>query len=312
MKKPCPTNPCRNGAFCWQSSKNTQICECPARYYGPYCDNYGRPEEPTTRVPPTRVPRPRPPRPSSDRADILVLLDRSIHPYKPWNDYTRFLRAMLAHVRFDSDTDRVGVVSYAMYANTTVQLGTINNPDAIVDVVKGVNLQPRQANPYKPLWHIQHEVLLDTYRNRQDVPDVAVIITDSNFPDDFPQGIIVQGAMQAREAGIHIIAVGVGNQVSRRTLDVLSGKPENSFKLSYRQLYSSNIAEAIMDRVKDLGECLMMQCLFAVIHRCDDHVMGKTDHRFNITCQPFPIAKGVYSVTTGLSYMHDHRFGVSP
>ena len=102
---------------------------------------------------------------------------------------------------------------------------------------------------------MKNDVLLNTRGNRRDVADVAIVITDSNFPTNFPHGTIVEEVQAVRAAGIHVIAVGVGNLVSRRsTLEVLAGDPDNVFQLDYDHLRNSAlVAHNIILRLRFLG-----------------------------------------------------------
>ncbi|XP_066300013.1 collagen alpha-3(VI) chain-like [Branchiostoma lanceolatum] len=201
---PCNSSPCLNGGTCQRVGLTTEYtCVCPEGYHGSICQNYAA---------------------CSDRPlnlDIVFLLDGSGSVGASNFDLLKTFTTRIAG-NFDVSTNltRIGVVQYSDQPNNEFVLNTFSTEAEVIAAISAIGYQNGGTATGAAIDHVRQNVFISASGDRADAPNILIVMTDGVSNDD-----VSVPAMAARDAGITIYSVGIGDGVDINTLQQIAGDP---------------------------------------------------------------------------------------
>ncbi|GFS00165.1 collagen alpha-4(VI) chain [Elysia marginata] len=169
------------------------------------------------------------------------------------------------------DKVRVGVAQYGNHPSLEFGLDVYTDRLSIMRAVDGLDFMGGGTNTANSIQYTTGKIFSPPLGARQDVPHIAVVITDGQSGD---QTATAAAADHARQHGISLLALGVGHNVDQDELADIADDPDNEhvFQVgSYKDLkaLSKQILEAAC-KVKPLSTAIPTRSEVAA--PCDDQV----------------------------------------
>ncbi|KAK7489962.1 hypothetical protein BaRGS_00018827, partial [Batillaria attramentaria] len=139
-----------------------------------------------------------------------------------------FVQDVISSLDIETNMIRVGVVTYSSSAAVDFFLNTHSTESAVNLAVSNIVYSGGGTDTAEALELLPSDVFTEANGDRPDVPNVAVIITDGNSGTD-----VTGPAQNARDAGIKLLAVGVGSGIDLSELNLIASDPdsENVFQV---------------------------------------------------------------------------------
>lgn len=165
------------------------------------------------------------------RVDLVIILDSSTSVGDDnYQKMKNFCKDFLKNADLDSGNVRAGILSYSTSVYAEFYLNSYSTSQEIMDAIDEIPYRYGSTNTFGGLKMMRTEFFSAANGDREDVPDVTIILTDgvSNINGRKTIG----EAELARAEGIHIYAVGIG-LTDTRELDGMASVPasENSFNV---------------------------------------------------------------------------------
>ena len=162
--------------------------------------------------------------------DIVFIIDSSSSIWQP--DFERqilFVRDVSRQfdIGLRRAQSRVGLVSFADSYYPQFHLWQNNRPDLLERALNRVRHRAgRKTNTGAALDYVSKYMFTHRYGSRKDAAHVIILITDGQSTDRHKT---LTAAKRVREAGIHLFAVGVGDQVDFRELEEVASSPPQDY-----------------------------------------------------------------------------------
>lgn len=156
----------------------------------------------------------------------MFVVDTSSSIWKP--DFEKQLKFVWdVSIQFDvglgPTQTRIGVVSFADSYYLQFHLWQNNRPGLLERALNRIRHRAgRKTNTGSALDYMVKYMFTHRYGSRSNAAHVAILITDGKSTD---RGKTLKAAERVREAGIHLFAIGVGDQVDFRELEELASSP---------------------------------------------------------------------------------------
>ena len=206
--------------------------------------------------------------------DVVVAVDLSgsmnndqDNPPEPITSVLKAAQAFIGRLQTD---DQAGLVTFATQATT--ENGLTEALGDVVAVVKGLSIAPEEevgnTNTGDAFVHSLAE--LTSERHNQEARKVLVLLTDglATAPDEEPEEYALEKAQEAKDAGINIYTIGLGENVNMEFVRELAGAPNQA----YRALSVGDV-----DRIYQTITAEICEDGAAVIH-----IVPKTDDAFEV------------------------------
>nr|KAG5689527.1 hypothetical protein BaRGS_008902 [Batillaria attramentaria] len=187
----------------------------------------------------------------SDVADIVFVLDSSgsIGSYN-FQTLKHFVQQLVGSFHIGKSNVRVGVLRFDSNANPIIHLNTYYDNATIVNTIGSISYPGGGTDTARALDTLVNTMFTASHGDRTGVPNVGVVITDgaSNSPYD-----TANAAARARDAGITLLALGIGSGVNYGELNAIATDPDkdNVFTVSgfssldqIRETFQKAICEA--------------------------------------------------------------------
>jgi len=246
----CESNPCRNGGTC-VDGVNAYTCTCPPGYAGKDCETQCR-----------------------KGADIVIAMDSSGSiGQENFQLQVAYIRKLVQEVNLDKDS-RLGVLRFSDNGEIIFNLNKYNSK---VKYLNGLNIMYKggTTNTADALRMLREQMFTSNNGDRDENqgPNIAIILTDGKSND---QDQTWRQATQLRNAGVHVIAVGIGGNVGEMELQGMSSYPYSKNVLnvnSFQEL--NNIQQALTDAMCNTeNECSSNPCRNG--GQCKDNVGSYT------------------------------------
>ena len=159
------------------------------------------------------------------RADVVFVVDSSgsirENRFAMLMDYVRNVTKLL---EVSPDRTRVGLVTFSDRATTEFNLNTYSSKEDIMQALHYVQYARGRTNTASALRKLRTEMLTPEKGDRPDVPNFALVISDgqSNIDSDNT----IPEAIKARQEGVHIIAVSMGENKRRLEIKGIASDPD--------------------------------------------------------------------------------------
>ncbi|XP_066271290.1 cartilage matrix protein-like [Branchiostoma lanceolatum] len=213
---PCSPNPCRNGGQCFQTVTSYR-CQCPNGYWGLTCAFLAT--VPVTR-PPGFTTR------TYDRLndcgwDLIFLLDSSTSlGQSNFEKIKKYAKDIVDDLPIHTGLTRIGLVQYSDTPSDVVFLKDYESKAGISEAIDGLSYLGGATFTGEAIDHTRTISFSQSNGNRDHIPDSLVVLTDGKSSDDisFP-------SLSARQKGVNVFVVGVGDDLDGETLRGIAGDP---------------------------------------------------------------------------------------
>ncbi|RUS89867.1 hypothetical protein EGW08_002397 [Elysia chlorotica] len=162
------------------------------------------------------------------KADIVFLVDSSGRE-ENFKLLLNFIKSYVKDLDIGQDSIRVGVEKFTGRPYNEINLNRYNSTE---ELTKGINrIEPRRGgrDTAAAITYMDSTMFKTANGDRPEVPNIAIILTDgkSNRPEETKLA-----AARAKNNGIVIFSVGVGNGTSRSELMDMASDPDNRHVLT--------------------------------------------------------------------------------
>ncbi|KAK7494669.1 hypothetical protein BaRGS_00014067, partial [Batillaria attramentaria] len=181
-------------------------------------------------------------------ADIVFVLDASQSVGDEGFETLKvFVEDVINSFEVGKNKVRVGILKYSDSARTEFNLNDFYNETELNETISKIVYTMGQTNTGNALDHLRTDMFTPENGDRPNVPNVAIIITDgqSTNPND-----TIRAAQEARDAGITLFAVGVGDLAEMSELEEIATDPDAEYVFTVTD-YSKldNIAATFQEAV---------------------------------------------------------------
>ncbi|CAG2244074.1 unnamed protein product [Mytilus edulis] len=167
---------------------------------------------------------------SSEETRVIVGLPSTSVGDANYQKMKDFCKDFLKNADLDSGNIHVGIVSYSTGVHIEFQMNDYSTSQDIMDAIDAIPYRYGSTNTADGLKTMRSQMFTAANGDRDGVPNVVLILTDG--VSNINSRRTIPEAEQARAAGIHIYAVGIGLRDTRE-LDAMASEPasENSFNV---------------------------------------------------------------------------------
>lgn len=143
------------------------------------------------------------------RADVAFLLDSSGSVGREnFNKLLTFTTRIIDELNIDRNGTSVAMVTYNTVARVWFHLHEFKRKDELINTIMGIRYHYGDTNTAQGLWLLRDSVFKLPQGDRQEAQNIAILLTDgvSNVRD----WMTLTEAHAAKDANIHILAVGIG------------------------------------------------------------------------------------------------------
>ena len=133
-----------------------------------------------------------------------------------------FVKDFLIIADIDQGNVQVGLVIYSTGVYVQFQMNTYRTKDEVFDAIDLMPYRYGSTNTADALQTMRTEMFTRQNGDRPDVPNICVIVTDG--VSNINSRRTIPEAEQARDAGIHIYAIGIGLKDTSE-LDGIASRP---------------------------------------------------------------------------------------
>lgn len=173
-------------------------------------------------------------------ADVAFVVDSSGSiSSKDYETMKSFISAMARRLRLSSTGSRAGLIQYSTNAAKEIDLNDYISSDGFSKAVEALVQQRGQTRIDKALKLAYDEFFSNEGNARKNVQKIAFVLTDGRQTPD-PDAVPLDLASEKlRRAGVHVIAVGIGRNVDKTELQLLTEKDKDVYiTASFEELLS--------------------------------------------------------------------------
>lgn len=159
-------------------------------------------------------------------ADIVFIIDGSRSIWLPdFKKQLKFVQDLVGSFDISPTTTRIGAVTFGSRLHREFHIGDFETEAEVKKAVGKIrHLRGVGTNTAKALQHLRTHYFTQE-RVRPGVVRMGIVITDGR--SDFPSDTAIQ-ARNARKAGIHLFAIGVGRYAEFRELAAIASQPTST------------------------------------------------------------------------------------
>lgn len=170
-------------------------------------------------------------------ADVVIAMDSSGSiDYPNFDMMKTFVSDLVVELDIDQDTIRLGLVTFADSVQPRFDLTRYRTRDDIRAALANISYTTGTTNTADAISYVRTNLLNGSNGDRSSAPDLLIILTDGGSNNKM---LTLDEAGLAKKAGIHVMAIGIGNWVDVYELNAMSSYP-----------YSNNIIT--VNRFSDL------------------------------------------------------------
>lgn len=163
-----------------------------------------------------------------------------------WGAVISFVHRFVASMNIGPDATRVGVVVFATKAYRRFNTSRFLDQTSLLQAIDALEYISGETNTSGALNVMMNQVLNASFSYRQNVPSVAIIITDGRSTDPSP----VQPAIdRVHAANVKTYAIGITNLIDEATLKLLSSPPQQ-MNQTYFYIDNFNVLNQIVSAVQ--------------------------------------------------------------
>ncbi|ELU05673.1 hypothetical protein CAPTEDRAFT_217523 [Capitella teleta] len=162
------------------------------------------------------------------QADIAFVVDSSgsIKDGDPnnWDRIKTFIRNIVEKLDIGEDMTRIGAVVFSNIGKVEFNLNKYYDKNSVVNAILDMQYGGGNTNTSGGIYMMLTEIFVEDNGDRPNVPDTAIVITDGVSTRDSDKTIPY--AIQAKDRGIRMLAVGIGAEINEDELEGIASPPD--------------------------------------------------------------------------------------
>ncbi|KAK3778041.1 hypothetical protein RRG08_021522 [Elysia crispata] len=161
-------------------------------------------------------------------ADIVFLVDSSGRE-EIFKSFLNFIKSYIKDLDIGQDNIRVGIEKFSNRPYNEINLNRYNSKEELTKRINQIEPPRGGRDTAAAIKYMENSMFQTVNGDRPEVPNIAIILTDgkSTRPEETKLA-----AQRARNNGIVIFSVGVGNETSRTELTDMASDPDNRHVLT--------------------------------------------------------------------------------
>ncbi|KAI0210897.1 Collagen alpha-5(VI) chain [Lamellibrachia satsuma] len=163
----------------------------------------------------------------SGKVDIVFVVDASGSiRNERFSKLLKFMSSIVDDLEVASDKTRVGAVSFSSTAAVQFQLKDYNSMQDVMTATRQIKFNGGRTNTASALQLMKDNMFTPDNGDREDAPNIAIIITDGN--SNINQENTIPYAFDARRKGIHMIVSSIGSMLNILELRGMASTPASA------------------------------------------------------------------------------------
>lgn len=168
--------------------------------------------------------------PDCSQADIVFVMDSSGSVGNDnWQLVLQFVKNVVDNLDIGSYATRVAAITYGNRATPNFYLDTYDNKADIKNALDGIRWKDQETNTSGAIWYMMANMFTRERGDRARAPNVGIVITDGASNRD--ADLTIPYAIEARQAGIAMFAIGIGDQTNKDELDAIATNSSMVFQV---------------------------------------------------------------------------------
>ena len=159
--------------------------------------------------------------PACSIADVVFVLDSSGSVGEEnWKKVLEFVNSVVDRLDIGEYRTRVGAITYGNRATPNFHLNELYNKSEIFERVNNIQWKDQETNTSGAIWFMREIMFSTRNGDRRAAPNVGIVVTDGESNRD--SHYTLPYAIEAKEAGITMFSIGIGDQVNATELQAIS------------------------------------------------------------------------------------------
>ncbi|XP_060597224.1 cartilage matrix protein-like [Ruditapes philippinarum] len=185
-------------------------------------------------TPKVTTPAPNPKNPEvlcrGKKKDVIFAVDMSNSIWEvDFNTQLKFLSDLVGVFDINSGNTRVGLLTFSTGTQVNFYLNNYANVDDVKNAILAVKQKGGLTNTHLALKEVQNDLLSFEHGARKGVDHVVIVITDGVSRQ---QKLTASQADMLHQAGVEVIAIGVGDKIDVVELSNIASRPEYMFDVN--------------------------------------------------------------------------------
>ena len=160
------------------------------------------------------------------------------------------MKALAATFGVSDQGSRAGVVTFSYYTEHSIKLNDHTSLASFNEAVDNIALMGSTTRIDKALRMTQKDLFSIPNGGRPGVNKVLIVLTDGSQTQDAGAEDPGDVAEELRNAGIRVLAIGIGKGINATELAHIAGKPENVYSAA---TFDELIGREFLDKVNKAG-----------------------------------------------------------
>ncbi|XP_053375389.1 cartilage matrix protein-like isoform X2 [Mercenaria mercenaria] len=164
------------------------------------------------------------------REDVVFIVDMSSSIWVvDFQEQLKFLSDLVGFFDINGDNARVGLLTFSTDTRVHFYLNTYNVQEEVSKAILAIKSEGGLTNTHLALQKALYEMMTPMHGSRSEVDHVIIVFTDglSRVPR-----LTARQAHKTHQAGVEVIAVGVGDRTNKAELEQIASRKEFVFEVS--------------------------------------------------------------------------------
>lgn len=175
------------------------------------------------------------------KADIMFVLDESSSvDQENFETMKTFVQNVVSDLPIGSDSVNVGLLKYGFGVHEEFDLNKYQDPTSLKNAINEVDYVGGITNTHKALDYIRTDSFTAPKGDREDAPNIAILITDGKSTD---KQKTMEAAERLKAAGVIVFSIGI-DKADEEELKAIASNPSSEY-VFFVESFSS------LDKIKE-------------------------------------------------------------
>ena len=193
--------------------------------------------------------------------DIGFMLDSSGSLRDQYPQIKAFIKNFASSLAVSKEVVHVGVVTFSFYATLSIKFSDFVNKADFKEAVEEIPFMGSTTRIDRALKVVNEDLFSESNGARRDVTKMLILLTDGSQTKDADAVDPGKLAKLLRQRGIHILSVGIGEDVDIDELTHIAGSPDRVYTTAdFDQLIEGNFIKKVVYKSCETGrfDCLRL------------------------------------------------------
>ena len=186
--------------------------------------------------------------------DIGFMLDSSGSLRDQYPQIKAFIKNFVSNLAVSKEGVHVGVVTFSFYATLSIKFSDFVNKADFKEAVEKIPFMGSTTRIDRALKVVNEDMFSESNGARRDVTKMLILLTDGSQTKDADAVDPGKLAKLLRQRGIHILSVGIGEDVDIDELTHIAGSPDRVYTAAdFDQLIEGNFIKKVVYKSCETG-----------------------------------------------------------